>query len=57
MKKTIVGIGEILWDCFPEYRRLGGELIDRAQKVATRVAAFVCTQAGATPLIPDELKA
>lgn len=35
----------------------GGELIDRAQKVATRVAAFVCTQAGATPLIPDELKA
>lgn len=32
-------------------------LIDRAQKVATRVAAFVCTQAGATPVIPDELKA
>lgn len=35
---------------------LKGKTIHEAHRIAVNVSAFVCTQAGATPIIPDELK-
>ena len=36
---------------------LKGEPIDQINQEANRLAAFVCTQAGAVPELPDSLKA
>ena len=35
---------------------LKGKTIHEAHRIAVNVSAFVCTQAGATPIIPDKLK-
>lgn len=35
---------------------LKGKTIHEAHRIAVNVSAFVCTQEGATPIIPDELK-
>ena len=35
---------------------LKGKTIHEAHRIAVNVSAFVCTQKGATPIIPDELK-
>ena len=36
---------------------LGGKTIEEAHRKAVEVAAYVCTQSGAMPIIPEELKA
>lgn len=36
---------------------LAGKPVEEAHKLAVEVSAFVCTQSGAMPVLPDELKA
>ena len=36
---------------------LNGKSVPEAHRIAVRVSAFVCTQNGAMPVVPDELKA
>ena len=36
---------------------LAGKSVEEAHKLAVEVSAFVCTQSGAMPVLPDELKA
>ena len=36
---------------------LNGKPVQQAHKTAVQVSAFVCTQNGAMPVIPEELKA
>ena len=36
---------------------LSGKLVQEAHKTAVKVSAFVCTQNGAMPVVPEELKA
>ena len=35
---------------------LGGKSLREAHRIAAQVSAYVCTQSGATPIIPDNLK-
>ena len=36
---------------------LAGKPVEEAHKLAVEVSAFVCTQSGAMPVLPDKLKA
>ncbi|MBP3822378.1 MAG: carbohydrate kinase family protein, partial [Bacteroidaceae bacterium] len=36
---------------------LGGKSVAEAHRTAVRVSAYVCTQNGAMPAVPEELKA
>lgn len=54
-RPIVVGLGELLWDCFPETRRAGGAPANFAFHARQLgLDAFVCTRVGTDPL-GDEL--
>jgi fructokinase len=56
MSFNIIGIGEVLWDILPAGRQLGGAPANFTCHHANRLAAFVCSSAGATPPLPETLR-